>query len=245
MSNLILYNTIMGLAASSALLLFAPFSQSIGNTPPSVRKAWGWTFGVLGGLLIVLGIHVNIAWPLLGAANIIFGEPSLIFGVLLVAAAAIIYRTPIDGEPETLVNVDDHVGQESLWRAGDLPPELRVAFRPLALVGALAGIMVILLGWAGAAFGTIVFRPPTTEWPTGLVAGTGLEIVYMVGTYTVLGIGALLLPAGLRDSDKLRWSGYLLAISGVLLLFITMISFVGHVSMSAGIGPGGIPWPPS
>jgi uncharacterized membrane protein len=251
MSNLILYNTLMGLAASVALLLMVPFARYGSTAPPSVRNAWAWTFAGLGGLLAVLGIHVSIAWPLLGAANIIFGEPSLLFGVLLLVAAAIIARTPIEDADEDITDVTvsergDSRGElwRHHWRFKELPTELMVALRPVAYVGALGGVMVLLVGTAGAAFGTIVFRPPAAEWPTGLVAGTGLEIVYMVGTYLALGLGAVLLPVGLHRPKRLPLAGGLLTLGGVLLLFITLISFVGHVSMSAGAPPGGIPWPP-
>ena len=251
MSNLILYNTLMGLAASLALLLMVPFARYGATAPPSVRNAWAWTFGALGGLLTVLSLHVNFTWPLLGSANIIFGEPSLLFGVLLLVAAAIIARTPIEDADDDIreVTVSEAGGSRgerwrSHWRFKELPSELMIALRPVAYVGALGGVMVILVGVAGAAFGTIVFRPPAAEWPTGLVAGTGLEIVYMVGTYTVLGLGAILLPVGLHRPARLRLAGGLLTLGGLLLLFITLISFVGHVSMSAGVPPGGVPWPP-
>jgi len=243
MANLILYNTVMGLAASAGVLLLVVFSQRGARAPADVRKAWAVVFGALGTVLTVLGVHLNVEWPLLGAANVIFGEPSLMFGVLLLAAAVIIYRTPVE-EAKSLSEMDDGISLSDLWDVEPLPRELAVALRPVAYVGALAGVMVVLLGWGGAAFGEIVFRPPTTEWPTGIVAGTGLEIVYMTATYTLLGLGAILLPAGLHNPDRLRTAGVLLSVSALLVLFITLISFLGHVSLSAGVPPGGIPWPP-
>jgi uncharacterized membrane protein len=244
MANLVLYNTVMGLAASAGLLLLVVFTQRGARAPTNVRQAWAVVFGTLGGVLTVLAVHVNVEWPLLGAANIIFGEPSLMFGVLLLAAAAIIYRTPVE-ETRDLSELEGGASVSDLWNVEPLPQELAVALRPVAYVGALSGVMVVLLGWGGAAFGEIVFRPPASEWPTGLVAGTGLEIVYMVVTYTLLGAGAMVLPAGLRDPGRLRVAGVLLSVSALLVLFITLISFVGHISLSAGVPPGGIPWPPN
>jgi uncharacterized membrane protein len=244
MANLILYNTVIGLAASAAILLLVPFARHGATAPVDVRRAWAWTFGLLGGLLVVTGLHVNFEWPLLGAANIIFGEPALIFGVLLLAAAVIIYRTDVSEGSDSIETSGDDAGWRALWDAQEIPAELAVALRPVAYLGALAGVMVILLGWGGAVFGQVVFRPPSAEWPTGIVAGTGLEIAYMVITYTILGLGAILVPFGLQNQSRLRTAGRLLTISGLLLLFITLISFIGHISLSAGVPPGGIPWPP-
>ena len=252
--SLILYNTVLGLAAGAALLLLVGFARYGATASDPVRNAWAWTFGALGGVLTVLGIHLSVTWPLLGAANIIFGEPSVMFGILLLAAAVIIARTPVNaGERNISDRTVTHGSSRSLGdRVGELrdvdevfPDELMVALRPVAYVGALSGVMVILLALAGAAFGQIVFRPPSSEFPTGLVAGTGLEIVYMVLTYGLLGLGAMTLPLGLHNRSYLNPAGYLLVASGLLILFITFISFVGHVSLSSGVGPGGIPWPPS
>ena len=253
--SLILYNTVMGLAAGVALVLLPVFARYGATASQPMRNAWAWTFGVLGGLLTVLGIHLSVTWPLLGAANLIFGEPSVMFGVLLIATAAIVSRTPIaDSAKSDLSNQTvTHGSSKSLGeyvaelREVDevFPDELLIALRPVAYVGAFSGLMVILLGIGGAVFGEIVFRPPSSEFPAGLVAGTGLEIVYMVITYGLLGLGAIVLPFGLHDRSYLTTTGYLLVAAGVLVLFITFISFIGHITLSAGVGPGGIPWPPS
>lgn len=236
MSALVLSNTIMGLAAGASLLLLVQYARIAGSASPAVRTAWAWTFGILGVILLVVGLHTILAWPLLGSANLIFGDPAVLFGALLIAAAYIIDRTTID-------QAGDEIPPERTGIA-EFPEELMVALRPVAYVGAFGGLMVILLGWAGGVFGTVVFRPPSAEFPTGLVAGTGLEIVYMVGTYSILGIGAIVLPFGLHRQSLLRYSAYLLVAAGLLILFITMISFVGHVSLSKGAPPGGVPWPP-
>ncbi len=226
----------MGLAAGAALLLLVQYARIAGTAPPRIKNAWALTFGVLGALLAVVGFQTTVAWPLLGAANLIFGEPALLFGILLIAAAYIIARTPIETETDAPETTPSSIDQ--------FPDRLMVALRPVAYVGALGGLMVILLGWAGGIFGSVVFRPPSAEFPTGLVAGTGLEIVYMVGTYSILGLGAILLPFAFHRRSLLRYTAYLFVAAGLLILFITMISFVGHVTLSEGAPPGGIPWPP-
>lgn len=233
----------MGLAASAALLLLVAFPRYGARAPIAVRRAWASTLGALGGLLVLLGLHLNFVWPLPGVANIVFGEPSLLFGVLLITAAVIIYRTPIDDGHNSIESADrSEQGWRTRWDDAELPSELAVTLRPVGYVGALAGVMTILLGWATAAFAEIVFRAPAMEWPTGIVAGTGIEVVYMTGTYTILGLGAIVLPFGLHNPSRLRTAGKLLTIAGLLLLFITLISFIGHITLSAGSPPGGMSW---
>ncbi|GGL70616.1 DUF981 family protein [Halocalculus aciditolerans] len=250
--KLILYNTLMGLAAGVGLLLLVGFARYGSTASKPTRDAWAWTFAGLGGLLAALGLHVCLTWPLLGAANIVFGEPALAFGVLLLVTAAVVFRTPI--ESDDVHSVSDTVvtyGRRKplLARVGGLretrdamPDELLVALRPVTYVGAFAGLMVGLLGVSGAVFGEILFRPPASEFPAGLVAGTGIEAAYMAGTYVVLGLGAMVLPFGFHDRSYLNPAGSLLTLAAVLLLGITFVSFVGHVTLSAGVGPGGIPW---
>ncbi|MFB6136734.1 MAG: DUF981 family protein [Halobacteriaceae archaeon] len=236
----ILSNTVLGFAAGSALVLLVQYARMAATSPPEIRRAWSWTFGMLGLLLATVGFHTIVAWPLIGAGNLIFGDPALVGGGLLLAAAFVVARTPVEAAPDDLT--DDELGASG--SVEDLPAELAVALRPLAWVAAFAGLMVILLGWAGGLFSTYVFRPPASEFPAGLLAGTGLEIVYMVGTYTLLGVGAILFPFSLERRSLRRPTAYLFVVSGVLILLITMASFVGHVTLSAGAGPGGLAWPP-
>lgn len=249
---LILSNTVMGFAAGIALLLMVPFARHGANAARPVRRAWAWCFAVLGALLAIFGIHTSLTWPLLGAANLIFGEPSAIFGGLLLGAAAIIYYTPIESADAQKLS-DRSVDSESktwaqrfreLRQVEQIPDELLIALRPIAYVGVFTGPMLVLLAVGGAVFGKIVFRPPPSEFPTGIIAGTGIESIYFIVTYSVLGLGAFLLPFGMHNRSWLRPAAYLLVLAGILLLIVTFASFLGHVTLSSGVPPGGIPWPP-
>ncbi len=246
--QLILSNTVMGFAAGVALLLLIPFARYGSNAASPVRKAWAWCFGMLGAILAIFGIHTVTTWPLLEGANLIFGEPSVVLGGMLIAAAFIIHQTPVEGADDQPISVRSSGGGSwwsELWRVEEMPDELMVALRPIAYVGAFTAPMMVLFAVGGSAFSQWVFRPPPTEVPTGVVAGTGIEIVYMIVTYALLALGALLLPVGLHNRSWLRPAGYLLVLGAILILFLSYISMMGHVSMSFQAPPGGIPWPPS
>lgn len=60
--------------------------------PPEVSvTGWSLNFGVLGLSFTVTGLHMTLTWPLAAGRfafdNIIFSEPSLALGLLLLAAA--------------------------------------------------------------------------------------------------------------------------------------------------------------
>lgn len=242
-SKLILSNTVMGFAAGVSLILIVVFARQSARISRPALRGWAWTFAVLGGLLTVFGIHTCFSWPLLGAANLIFGEPAVIFGAFLIAVAVIIHQTPVESAEES---AGGSFSNENLNTPGvkAIPEELLVALRPVAYMGAFTGPMLILLAAGGAAFGKIVFRPPPNEFPTGMIAGTGIESVYFIVTYGLLGLGAMILPVSTHKRPWLKPAAYLFVLSGVLLLLVTYASFMGHVSLATGAPPGGIPWPP-
>lgn len=214
----ILYNTVMGLAAGTALLLLVAYARRTSTTSLS-QLAWGLTFGLLGAVLTVLAVAMNLTWPLPGPANIIFGEPSLLFGVVLMIWAALVSRAP--AEP-------------------GIPTALREAARPVVWLAGLLGVMVITLGITGAAFGQ--FRPAPGEWPGVylVAAGVGwLETVYVVLTFSVAGASALLAAAALDRPRLDRPTMIALTVAGLLVLGLSFGALVGHISLAVASPPGG------
>ena len=51
------------------------------------QKRWALAFALPGLILLLTGLHMTLTWPLPGAYNIAFGEPALLFGILLLGAA--------------------------------------------------------------------------------------------------------------------------------------------------------------
>src|SRR5579884_178300 len=99
---MILYNTLMGVAAGAGILLLVALGALVTftNEPPQL-SSWAWAFAPLGLILTILGTAMSVSWPLPAlpasqsphccrADNIIFGEPSLFLGVLLLALAALL-----------------------------------------------------------------------------------------------------------------------------------------------------------
>ncbi|TYP87665.1 uncharacterized protein DUF981 [Blastococcus xanthinilyticus] len=90
------YNTIMSVAAGAGLLLVALLGRQLLKDPCDVRlDGYALAFGVLGVILTLTGAHMTLTWPLAPTFpfdNIIFGEPALAFGVLMLGAAVHLWR---------------------------------------------------------------------------------------------------------------------------------------------------------
>ncbi len=84
------YNTIMALATGATLLSLAAMGRTVARQEHFYAEKWALKFGVLGFLVTLTGAHMTLTWPFsryFPFDSIIFGEPSLASGVILLAAA--------------------------------------------------------------------------------------------------------------------------------------------------------------
>lgn len=95
------YVTIQLIAAASGLLFAGIYSIKF-DTPFKSRVSWIYNFWMVGTILLATGLYMIFTWPLPGAYNIIFGEPSVWFGMLLIFLAFAI-RAEVDLMPLTLL----------------------------------------------------------------------------------------------------------------------------------------------
>ena len=51
------------------------------------QRPWGPAFGMVGIIAVLNGLHMTWTWPLPGSYNVAFGEMSVLFGILFLAAA--------------------------------------------------------------------------------------------------------------------------------------------------------------
>lgn len=51
------------------------------------QRPWGPAFGMVGIVALLNGLHMTWTWPLPGSYNVAFGEMSVLFGILFLAAA--------------------------------------------------------------------------------------------------------------------------------------------------------------
>lgn len=224
------YNTIMSVAAGAGLLALVIFGRELVNLRRNRDEAvstdgWALAFGVLGLILSTTGLHMTLTWPLAAGGfpfdNIIFGETSLGFGVLLLGAAFYLWR-----RGDLLTAADDPVALAA-----------RTA-RPLSIF--IAGLGLGLFGIAIAGVTYQLFAAPPQEPISGAFAAYPIvEAIFMSGLFALVGVGAVLFPFAV---NKLRASGAVVSglvktiavvwvVTGVAFLLFGAMNYFTHIGL--------------
>jgi Protein of unknown function (DUF981) len=134
---MILYNTIVGLAAGVGLLLVARLLKQFANGEKVQPEGFALTFGITGFIQTVLGLTILVMWPYTKVlhANIMMGEPALAFELLLVAAAFFLWH-----KREVLVDLGQ--GTEKSVQASAY---ISAVLRPVSLWIFATGLMMASL----------------------------------------------------------------------------------------------------
>jgi len=221
--RLVMYNTLLGVAAGLALLLvpraFAHLAGArmplrLTGSRPFDPAGWAAAFGVLGVVLTALGFMMTATHPLAAAAehiDTIFGEPSLLLGVLLLAAAWYLARSNVE---EISVEV------------------VRAALAPAGWIVAGLGVVLLCCAAAIARF-TGVGAAPRAEPITGLLHQyPAIENTFFVVLYGLSAVGCLLAPAAVGGSRR-AWLGLYWAwtISGAAFAAFSALNYYTHTGM--------------
>jgi putative membrane protein len=135
------YVTIQLIAAASGLLFAGIYAIKF-EAPIQYRKSWIYAFWMVGAILFITGLNTIFTWPLPGAYNIIFGEPSVWFGALLIFLGFSI-RSDSDLMPMALISMAG--GLINLVIAGDVLIYNMTQSPALAFVGFLTSGLGALL----------------------------------------------------------------------------------------------------
>ncbi len=217
------YNTIMSVSAGAALISLVLFGRALVNEKEVELDSWALAFGVPGVILTVTGIHMSLTWPMakyFPFDNIIFGETSFGFGVLLLAASVYLWtRGPALNE-----------------RANTIHRLARVA-EPISVF--VFGMGLALLAIAAAGLVYRLFAAPPQEPISGLVAGhPWIEAIFMSGMFGFVGIGAVLFPLGVRQLSKQpdiaaihRLIAFVWGLSGLGFFLFGALNFFTHIGL--------------
>ncbi|MGH7745857.1 MAG: DUF981 family protein [Candidatus Dormibacteria bacterium] len=217
------YNTIMSIAAGAALISLVYFARAINREKDVHLESWALAFAVPGFILTVTGIHMSLTWPFakyFPYDNIIFGETSFGFGVLLLAAAFYLWK------------------RGAIIIASDDPARyLACVFKPLSLFIVGMGLALIAIAMAGVTFQ--LFAAPHEEPISGTFAAyPWVEATFMSGMFGVIGLGAVLFPLALDDfstGSKLtvlhRFIGWLWGLGGLGFFLFGALNFFTHIGL--------------
>lgn len=224
------YNTIMSLAAGAGLLAVVIFSRDLfrfrrNNDATVSTDGWSMAFAVLGLILTATGLHMTLTWPLAAGGfpfdNIIFGETSLGFGVLLLGAAFYLWR-----RGETITSAPDPIAFAA------------TTVRPLSLF--IGGLGLSLLAIAAAGITFQLFAAPAEEPISGAFAAYPMiEATFMSGLFAVVGIGAVLFPfavaklriAGAAASGLVKTIGIVWFLTGLAFLLFGAMNYFTHIGL--------------
>jgi uncharacterized membrane protein len=218
------YNTIMSVAAGSALMSIVHFARRLGREGILDLEGWALAFAVPGVILTVTGMHMSLTWPMakyFPYDNIIFGETSFGFGVLLLAAAFYLWKRG-----------------PAILAGGDSPAlHLSRAIQPLSVFITGMGLALIAIAAAGLAFR--LFAAPPEEPISGKFADyPWVEAIFMSGMFGFVGIGAVLFPfaarplaIGAQASSIQKIVGFVWWLSGLGFLLFGALNFFTHIGL--------------
>lgn len=246
------YNTIMSLAAGVGLLLIVALGRQVLQRQEIVAEGWAMAFVVLGALLAATGLHMTLTWPLASGGfafdNIIFGEPALAFGVLLLAAGFVLWRRA----PLFAARTGDVAGRtgevaartgDVAGRAGDVEgrepmaadERLRYTQRllePISVFVFALGLACFAIAAAGWTY--TLFAAPPEEPISGQFADYPLvEATFISGLYVLVGIGAVLFPFALRRLRRplLLIAGWAWGLAGLAFLLFGALNYFTHIGL--------------
>lgn len=217
------YNTIMSVAAGAALMTLIRFARALKREKNVNLESWALVFAVPGFILTVTGTHMSLTWPMakyFPFDNIIFGETSFGFGVLLLAAAFYLWKR----------------GSEVTGSDDPLRFVARTA-EPLSVFIVGLGLSLIAIAAAGLVFR--LFAAPAEEPISGLFAAyPWIEATFMSGMFGFVGIGAILFPFALRGlsngssiTGTQRIVGFVWGLSGLGFFLFGALNFFTHIGL--------------
>jgi uncharacterized membrane protein len=229
------YNTLMALAAGVSFLLIVDLGWRLLRGKPIYPAGWVAGFTALGAIMAFLGAVMTVTWPLKQVApnccqqdNIVFGEPILAFGVMLLTASYLLWRTSrwwsLQEAGTGGTSRDDGVAGEAFLG------RLVVALQPLSWFVFASGLALVALAFAGVRFK--LYAAPPSEPISGVASGHPyVEAIFISTLYALMGIGAVLFPFFLRTlSPRLaKVIGVAWLIPGAVWLVFAAMNYYTHV----------------
>lgn len=220
---MILYNTIVGLAAGIGLLLVVRLLKQFTNDEKVQPEGFAEAFGITGFIQTVLGLVISIMWPYSRVlhANIMMGEPALALGVLLIAASFFMWRKR--EVFEALGAGNERSAQASAYIVAVLRPVSAWVFATGLMMASLTvAILYYQLGHA-----------PPQEPISGYFADSWVEPTFLALLWGLISLGALLIPAGIAKGNRkvvtiVRFSWN---VAGVLLVFFSAMNYFTHIGI--------------
>ncbi|MER5332893.1 DUF981 domain-containing protein [Micromonospora sp. NPDC002717] len=218
------YNTIMALAAGVGLLLVVALGWQMMKDRPLATEGWAIAFAILGTILTLTGLHMTLTWPLAPGGfafdNIIFGEPSLGFGVLMLGAAIILWRR------------GEIFAEASLENGGIRTEQARRLLWPISIFVFALGLACFGIAAAGWTY-TLFAAPPQEPISGEFAEYPEVEAAFISGLYVLVGIGSVLAPFALLKLNRVLLGiiGVVWAIAGAIFTLFGALNYFTHIGL--------------
>jgi len=236
-----IYNTIMAVAAGLALVFVVVMGYQLSRGYVIVREAWAAAFVALGSTLAFTGGVMTVTWPLEPPTqfdNIIFGEPCLALGVMLLVGSYLLGSRrfwPDDAGVSRAGGATIEAAREQ-WR------RLAALAHPLTW---FAGVMGLgMFGIAAAGIHYQLFAAPPSEPISGEFANHPLiEAIFISALYALTGIGCVLLPVALTRRRELtqdvvwRVIAVCWLVAGLVWIGFGALNYFTHVGLIVNENP--------
>src|SRR5688500_20225075 len=194
---MILYNTLMGVAAGLALILVSVLARKLYRRERIAPEGWSLTVTVLGAILTFLGGLMAVTWPLSvnQPSTLAVAEPCLVLGLLPLAAAWYLWH-----QRTVFVTLATGAKRE----ADEAQVTIIRVLTPVSWLIFALGLLLLACTFAIFRF-TLVGSAPEAEPITGLLHDyPWIENTFFGVIYGLSALGALLVPFALQPASKLR-----------------------------------------
>ena len=221
---MILYNTLMGICAGLALILVPNLLSKLYRGDKVAPEGWSMTFAILGGILTFLSTRMAVTWPLTvnPPINILFAEPNVVLGALLLAAAILLWRQG------NAINALSEKGSVRIAAEA----QLRRSLAPLSWLVFGLGLVLTACTAAILRFG-LVGGAPSAEPISGLLSNhPGIENTFFALLYGLAALGCLLAPFALRHRGA-YWVilSRVWLVAGVAFLLFSAMNYYTHIGL--------------
>jgi uncharacterized membrane protein len=212
MDYIVFYNTLVGVAAGVGLIGVALLLKKLYRKENVQADGWALLFAPTGVILTVLGFAITISWPyrVPGTfdANILFGEPAIAFGLLLLAAAVYLWSQ----------RAGLNLGK--VWRT--LKPVSIYVFALGLIMGACA------ISWLRYKLGAA----PPSEPISGRVGNHPLlEASFLFVLYGLVALGGVVFPwvASGKNPKAAKFVQIVWLVAGVVFLLFSAMNYYTHI----------------
>jgi len=230
---MILYNTLMGVCAGLALILVPLLIRKLYARQPVAAEGWAVTFAAIGLPLTFLSTLMATTWPLTAnpPINIIFAEPCVLLGVLLLGASVYLWRNRA---------TIDALGGDNKKAADAAELNLTRTLAPVSWVVFALGMILVACTAAIFRF-MLVGGAPEQEPITGLLYDKPeIENTFFGIIYGFAALGCLLAPFALRARNSIYAKVMIWAwmTSGVIFLLFSVMNYYTHTGMLVNLLQG-------